>query len=209
MPWQPSSPTPKSPRTERHATGHASRADHVRHPTEHPRHHPLTPRGPRREHAPEHRPPRLSVVVTAIVLFCISVPWALGCASALHIERRLAGSGGDVALHPTALDADGDGIPDAEEDALLRRYAPTALVSADEPSMPASIPWIRARNDIGHDSPRVYGTLVPRHPFSIDARQGSKDPKDWVVYGHAFPKAGGGIRVGTRMPSIPSRIVSR
>jgi hypothetical protein len=112
----------------------------------------------------------------------------------LHLQRQLAGSAGDVQTRkPTAGDTDGDGLPDAQEDLLLRRYAPTALVSADEPSFPASIPWIRARNDIAQDGPRVLGLVVPRHPFSGLARKGSRDPKDWVVYGHAFPKDGGGV----------------
>lgn len=186
---------PTSSPAERHAPGHPSRADHVRHPSEHPPHH-LPGRGPRRDHAPEPKSPGLGTIIVSIILFCVCVPWAVSCAptiGGMHLSRQLAGAGGDTASRlATALDTDADGIPDAEEDALLKRYAPTALVAADEPSMPASVAWIRARNDIASDGPRVFGQVVPRHPFSLAARQGSRDPKDWVVYGHAFPKAGGG-----------------
>ncbi len=152
--------------------------------------------GPHRDHSPAE-PHRLGTILGVILCFCLLVPWAIGCVPSVggvRFERQLvARSGQRSVLRPRPGDQDGDGIPDDLEDALLRQYSPTALVAAKDPSLPASISWIRARNDIALDGPQVAGLVVPRHRFSTATRKGSSDPKDWVMYGHAFPRVGGGV----------------
>src|SRR5581483_4849526 len=88
--------------------------------------------------APRHGWPIGAVL--ALTAFSLAVPWSLGCA--LHApsippHRRI-----DVALvRPphTLADQDGDGLPDALEDALLRKYSPSAAIAGSETAWPASV----------------------------------------------------------------------
>lgn len=109
-----------------------------------------------------------------------------------------------------AADGDADGIDDDVEDALLARYAPVVLLHPTEPALPASTDWLIARAELEPapgPRPRVLAASVlgllawPKpvedpaarlHPRRAD-RAGSRDPADWVVYGHAFPADGGGV----------------
>ncbi len=107
-------------------------------------------------------------------------------------------------------DQDGDGLDDAAEDALLARFAPVVLLHPTEPARPGSTDWILGRAELEPapgPRPRVLAASVlgllarPKrvedpaarlHP-AAHARAGSADPADWVVYGHAYPAAGGGV----------------
>lgn len=144
----------------------------------------------------------------ALVFFVLAMPWALGMGqklprpSLLELARSAITEEEPVALRRplsqaraelARLDRDGDGIPDALEDALLRRYAPTVVLSRDEPSLPASIEWLRARVDIGEHVESRRGLLAPSGPFDAEVRKGSTDPYDWVMYGHAYPTTEDGI----------------
>jgi hypothetical protein len=110
-----------------------------------------------------------------------------------------------------AEDRDRDGLDDAVEDALLGEYAPTVLLHPSEPALPGSTAWLLARAELEPapgPRPRVLaasilGVLGTRarpvedpaarlHPRGY-AREGSPDPHDWVVYGHAFRADGGGV----------------
>ena len=113
-------------------------------------------------------------------------------------------------LSARALDRDGDGLDDALEDALLGQYAPVVVLHPTEPALPASTDWLLARSDLEPapgPRPRVLAASVlgllswPKpvedpaarlHPHAPD-HAGSRNPGDWVVYGHAFPADGGGV----------------
>lgn len=133
------------------------------------------------------------------------MPWAL------HLGQKVPLSAGD-AVNPAPAggavrsriqaaarraDRDGDGLPDALEDELLRRYAPTLLLAYDDPSLPASIDWLRQRATLGRelreDGRKSGRLLMSAKAFDIPTRRGSDDPADWTVYGHVFPLAEGGI----------------
>ena len=110
-----------------------------------------------------------------------------------------------------ATDRDHDGIDDAVEDALLSRYAPVVLLHPTEPVHPSSTEWLLARAELepAGNSPRTLqasvlgalATLAWPQVESPSARlhaydpvlEGSRDPHDWAVYGHAFRAAGGGV----------------
>lgn len=141
-------------------------------------------------------------------LFALSIPWALGMGQKLPLaflqplgaklkpaHQQQPWSSGPLSRAQAAqrrLDRDGDGLPDQLEDALLERYSPTVVLAADEPSYPASISWLRERIDIG-SSTSGWGLLAPAKAFDRETRQGSQDPRDWVMYGHAFPLEQGGV----------------
>jgi hypothetical protein len=96
------------------------------------------------------------------------------------------------------------------EDALLARYAPLVLLHPSEAALPTSTDWLIARAQLEPapgPRPRVLAASVlgllswPKpvedpaarlHPRSAD-HGGSRDPRDWVVYGHVFPAEGGGV----------------
>jgi hypothetical protein len=124
--------------------------------------------------------------------------------------------GGMLETGPAPLstgDADGDGLEDAREDELARRFAPIVVLHRDDWNRPASIPWLLARTE----PPRVYGDIVlasftegsvapltasapprPRfgaRPFALPARRGSDDPREWTCYAHVYPRADGGVNV--------------
>jgi hypothetical protein len=134
--------------------------------------------------------------LVALVLLCIAVPYTFGCALHLPVappKLHWPPMGHAVEVQTTADDRDGDGIPDLLEDELLRTYSPTALLAGSETAWPASVAWLRARTDIAVDGPETLGIVVPRHPFDASLRRGSRDTRDWTVYGHAYPRKGGGI----------------
>lgn len=128
--------------------------------------------------------------MVALFAFSVAVPWSLGCA--LHVpERRIDAT---VLSPPRTLqDQDGDGLPDALEDSLLRKYSPTALLAGTETAWPASVAWIRARSDLDVTTAEAIGITQPRHRFAHDILSGSHDERDWTMYGHAYPRRGGGI----------------
>lgn len=123
-----------------------------------------------------------------LLVFLLAVVWLLGLTQKL--PRALATTAPALV---DAADVDGDGLLDAREDALLARHRPVFLFAADEPSLPASIPWIRARADWSFDGPRLAGALLPTRRFDADTRRGSLDAADRRLYAHAYPRDGGGL----------------
>ncbi len=116
-----------------------------------------------------------------------------------------------ASLAACAADRDGDGLDDDVEDALLQRYAPLVLLHPSEAALPGSTDWLLARADLepAPGPPRrvlaasIVGVFASRaqpvedpaarlHPAAA-AHAGSPDARDWVVYGHAYPAAGGGV----------------
>jgi hypothetical protein len=164
-------------------------------PVPHPRHSPLRHAPPHRDHGKGRLLHRLDAIV-ALVLFVVAIVWAFVLSQ--HLPNPIFQQLGSRAerlsgVVVTAGDLDHDGLPDALEDELLARYAPDALLSPDDPSKPASIEWLRARQELALDGPRLFGVLVPGRRFDAETRRGSPDPSDWVVYGHSFPRFDGGV----------------
>jgi hypothetical protein len=129
-------------------------------------------------------------------MFVVTIPYLFGCTFRLPLNpptRRLTKVAGEVMASHDPADRDGDGIRDALEDELLARFSPTALINDDEKSWPASVSWVRARSELSIDGPRTMGVVVPRHRFNKATRAGSRDEKDWTVYGHVYPREGGGV----------------
>src|SRR6185312_4165411 len=93
----------------------------------------------------------------------------------------------------TPTDPDGDGIPDALEDSLLRKYTPSAMLAGTETAWPASASWIESHSDISVSTAQVLGITTPLHRFPPNILAGSQDVHDWTMYGHAYPRQGGGI----------------
>jgi hypothetical protein len=102
-----------------------------------------------------------------------------------------------------ASDRDGDGLRDAEENELARRFAPIVILHRQDVHRPASLPWLVARTDpfalLRRDS-HSAGLLARRVPPTSPAMQrrlraGSQDPSQWATYVHVYPRAGGGINV--------------
>ncbi len=166
---------------------------------------------PAPHHSPHHhappaldrgRPARLPLgPVLALMFFVIGLAWTLGLAqkipTPINAGRARAATAGRI-VSPTQArarlgDRDGDGIPDSREDVLLSRYAPNAMVAADDASLPANVDWVRARTGWNLSTPQLGGLLVPPRRIDDATRKGSTDPRDWTMYGHAYPRAGGGI----------------
>lgn len=154
---------------------------------------------PRRDHGRRPRLHRLEAIA-ALVIFCLALLWAFVLAQdirrparELHegLVRRAPASAADG---PQA-DLDEDGLADAEEDALLARFAPRPLLAPDDPSLPANVGWIRARTALSASGPTFMGAVVAPGPFTHDTRRGSRDPADWTVYGHAYARADGGVEL--------------
>lgn len=80
------------------------------------------------------------------------------------------------------IDADHDGLRDAAEAALARRFAPVVVLHRDDPFRPASVAWLQSRLR----TRLAEGMEIPRQ-----ARTGSSRPEDWVCYVHAYPSAAG------------------
>jgi hypothetical protein len=89
---------------------------------------------------------------------------------------------------PPALDADGDGLLDAEELELGRRFAPLVTLHANDKARPASVDWLRARAARKRTSPRLAG-------YNTGIRRGSSNPADWVTYLHVLPAHPSGVLV--------------
>jgi len=133
------------------------------------------------------------------------MPISAGKARALLALSALA-----LCFAARAADLDADGLDDDLEDALLARFAPIVLLHPTEPARPGSTDWLLARADLEPapgPRPRVLAASIlgvlawPKpvenpaarlHPRA-QARTGSANPADWVVYGHAYPAAGGGV----------------
>ncbi len=123
--------------------------------------------------------------------FCLSLAWG---AVLSWGPRRLTVSDDRRRAVAVAADRDADGLPDAAEEALLRAYAPHPQLSADEGSLPASVGWVRRRAGQLFGSHRLLGAIVGAAlPSSL--RKGSDRPGDWTVYGHAYPRADGGVEL--------------
>jgi hypothetical protein len=73
-------------------------------------------------------------------------------------DRCAALDGGDLA------DRDGDGIPDACEQALAERFAPIVYFPVDEPNLPANVDWFLSRTSLNfvdaHCHPEVIYKLL-------------------------------------------------
>ncbi len=138
--------------------------------------------------------PHRAEATLALVLVVVALLWALGLG-----ERLQPDLGFSAATHRSSVvrpgDTDGDGLADAEEDALLRRYAPRALLSADDPAYPASIRWVRERTALAPTGRDFLGVVIPARAFPASVRRGSRDPRDWTVYGHAYPRSDGGVEL--------------
>lgn len=102
-------------------------------------------------------------------------------------------------------DADRDGLPDAWEESMARRFAPAVILDREDWNRPASVPWLLARAELPSEA-RVHATFAgmvgpssakqePGAPFSAPVRRGSDDPDDWTCYAHVFPRAGGGTLI--------------
>jgi len=120
---------------------------------------------------------------------------------------------GDWRAHVSALlehgpdplpagDEDRDGLPDALEQELARRFAPIVVLDREDWNRPASIPWVLARGGFTETQPAVmHAGLVPAPgpsgaaPFSAPTRRGSDDPQDWTTYVHVYPRADGEINL--------------
>lgn len=86
-------------------------------------------------------------------------------------------------------DVDRDGLPDALEASLAKRFAPAVILDPHEGNRPASIAWLLSR--IGG-----LGRLAAdRDSFPAEVRAGSADPRDWVTYVHVYPRTDGGINL--------------
>lgn len=172
----------------------------------HPRHRrrgPVARRGPGHAlHPVHHAPPHLDrrngpgwrarlAPLAALALFAVAIPWMYGLPQKLPLGARPSSV---VARTPTPDDQDADGIDDAREDRLLAQFAPVALLAPDEPSLPASIDWLRARVPLGAGE-TLLGAAVPAWSFPNRVRRGSSDPADWVSYGHAFTAENGRTRL--------------
>ncbi len=99
-------------------------------------------------------------------------------------------------------DADRDGLPDAQEEELARRFAPVVVLDAADWNRPASIPWVLARERFidGEQPAALYASLTPAMPergapFAGPTRKGSDDPADWTTYVHVYPRADGGTNI--------------
>lgn len=95
-------------------------------------------------------------------------------------------------------DADRDGIADARESALAARYAPVVLLADSDRYRPASVDWLLARlpSKAGTSKQRLAASLGKGgDAFSPEVRQGSRDPRDWVTYLHAYLRSDGGINL--------------
>lgn len=151
--------------------------------------HPVAP--PHRDHGGRRRHHLIEAIVL-LGLFLLAVPATMRLTHKLPRAADLASTTIERRA-PIEGDRDADGLDDAEEDALLARYSPIALVAQDDPSLPASIDWLRSREELHLDGPRVFGALVPRRQFSDDTRRGSAATADWTVYGHAYAGENGDL----------------
>jgi Vacuolar protein sorting-associated protein 62 len=112
-----------------------------------------------------------------------------------------------------AADANGNGLDDGSEEALLARYAPVVILAHGERALPANVDWYLARARLDPDPApelrvtqasllgdfeaalRALGQRVARLRPNQAARPGSADPHDWVVYGHVYRGKDGGLLV--------------
>jgi hypothetical protein len=122
------------------------------------------------------------------LVFSLATVATLALSWTVHLPRPLQ-QGGPV----TAMDADGDGLEDAEESRLLQRHAPIALLADDEPALPSSVAWVRRRAGLGGERVRFMGIAASPRTFGDEVRRGSARCEDWTVYGHAYRREGGGV----------------
>ncbi len=99
-------------------------------------------------------------------------------------------------------DADRDGVADALESAIAKRYAPVVILDPGERYRPASIDWLAGRLPGGGptDRPRALSLMLAQlghggAQFTEAVRSGSGDPRDWVTYVHVYPRVDGGLSV--------------
>jgi hypothetical protein len=124
----------------------------------------------------------VSALFSVAILSSVALSWTI------HRPRPML-PGGIV----SAADADGDGIVDEEEDALLSRYAPVVILSRDEPAWPANIDWLLGR--VRLDGAWMSDAPAARDAFLGDVRRGSERASDWTAYGHAYRRNDGGIEL--------------
>lgn len=131
---------------------------------------------------------------------CASVAVALGKNACIH---SFCSPERNAALGPPVLasgDEDLDGLADAEENTLARRFAPIVVLDERDIHRPASIGWLLAKADIFRDRPRAVlaGSAeiardTPSLPHSVHT--GSENPRDWTTYVHVYPRPDGGINL--------------
>jgi Vacuolar protein sorting-associated protein 62 len=133
--------------------------------------------------------------------------------SSLRLLGALAALGLLVPRAGAAEDTNRNGLEDGAEEALLARFAPVVILAPGERALPANVDWYLSRARLDPEptpAPRVtqaslladletalraVGRRVARLRPNRAARPGSPDPRDWVVYGHVYPAARGGVLV--------------
>jgi hypothetical protein len=143
-------------------------------------------------------------------------PPAPSCPITMRRTFLLLGAFTALALAPPCLasDAAADGLAvaapgrAAAQDAdLLARFAPLVLLAPGERAFPANVDWYLARSRLEQSPPELQVTQAsllgvaaawsskPRRAVrlrpSLDARAGSRQPRDWTVYGHVYRGQGG------------------
>jgi hypothetical protein len=91
---------------------------------------------------------------------------------------------------PAALasgDQDRDGIDDALETDLARRFAPIVILDREDRDRPASVEWLLERE------PSALGAAPAA--FQEATRRGDPDPDAWPCYVRVYPRVDGGINL--------------
>ncbi|MFW5741504.1 MAG: hypothetical protein ACOC1F_14205 [Myxococcota bacterium] len=97
--------------------------------------------------------------------------------------RRL----GALATAPDcAADLDRDGIPDAKEERLARRFAPVVVLDSREWALPASVRWLLDRLQVGARHDAVAPPRVRLEQFPSWLHRGSTNQRDWTTYVHVY-----------------------
>lgn len=111
-------------------------------------------------------------------------PLGATCDFSAHLARFRA-------THPKAVDQDADGIPDAREEQLARRFAPVVVLDGKDWTRPASVQWLLSRLRVGarHDEAPKPGLRLALFPPRL--QRGSRNPRDWKTYVHTYASRNG------------------
>ncbi len=132
--------------------------------------------------------------------------------------RRIARSLGTILLasvasaaSPAAAGEGAGALESAATQALLERFAPLVLLAPSEQARPANVDWFLARSRLDPDpsrQPRLtqasllgdWTAILRAKKRNVavlrpgrTARSGVLDSRRWVVYGHLYPAAVGGL----------------